>query len=291
MAEQNQLVTSTIAKSDDGTIQINFNFPWPIVTAEEKKVLDKEKEVVTVQGFRKGMAPIEKVRQAIPKEKLVEKILQNVLPKALSEAIGKFKITPALYPKFELISANDNETWQVRTTTCELPTVELGNYKKAIEQEAKSRVIWTPDKGKDAPKETSQQEKEEAVLKVLLSSVKINIPKILIEEEVNTKLSRLLEKIEKLGLSLDAYLNSIGKDVKSLREEYTKQAEESLKIELILNKIAAEENIQIKEKEIEETLKALTSGSQTQEVHPEQKQLIASVLKRREALAQLTKLV
>jgi hypothetical protein len=33
----------------------------------------------------------------------------------------------------------------------------------------------------------------------------------LIDEEVNSRLSKLLERIEKLGLTLESYLSSIGK--------------------------------------------------------------------------------
>jgi len=45
----------------------------------------------------------------------------------------------------------------------------------------------------------------------LLRNIKIEIPKLLIEEEVNTRLSQLLERIEKLGLDLEKYLQTIGK--------------------------------------------------------------------------------
>jgi FKBP-type peptidyl-prolyl cis-trans isomerase (trigger factor) len=287
----NQKITSTVAKEEDGTVQINFYIPWPTIKAEEDAVIEKEKENVTIEGFRKGRAPIEKVRQAIPKEQLIEKSLQNILPKALSEAITEYKITPALYPKFELVSANENETWQIRVTTCELPQVELGDYKKIIADEAKANAIWTPGKTKEEPKELSQEEKEDLVLKTLIKSINIVIPKILVEEEVNTKLSRLLERIEKLGLSLDAYLASIGKNPQSLREEYRNQAVDSLKIELILNRIAVDEKIEIKDQEIDEALKALNPNQKTTEIKGEQRQLIASVLKRREALLALTKLI
>src|SRR5258706_424878 len=88
------------------------------------------------------------------------------------------------------------------------------------------------------PDSIIQKEKEQIVLKTLIDNIKVSIPKLLIDDEVNHRLSDLLARIEKLGLNLDSYLASVGKTPQSLREEYERQVKDGVSLELILNKIA-----------------------------------------------------
>ena len=100
---------------------------------------------------------------------------------------------------------------EIRALTCELPKVTLGDYKKKL-------------KGKT----------EDELIKELTEVVKLEIPQMLIDEEVNERLSQLLSRIEKLGLQLEGYLKSVGKTVETLREEYQKQSKDAISLELIL---------------------------------------------------------
>jgi FKBP-type peptidyl-prolyl cis-trans isomerase (trigger factor) len=288
-------ITSNVARSSDGTIQINFIIPKKLAEKTQDTVIKELAKNIELPGFRKGKAPVSKVKKQVPKNTLIEQALNKILPQALADAIKVHKITPAIYPKIELISADDNKDWQVRATTCNLPDVNLGDYKKIIKGEIRAKSIWTPDKGgkKEEKRELSQAEKQNLVIDALLQNINVDIPDILIQEEVNSKLSKLLERIEKLGLDLDSYLASIGKTTESLREEYKKQANNSIKLELVLSKIAEEENIEVKEDEIKEVVKASGTSSGTSKIldSPEQKRIILSILRRRKALDYLANLI
>lgn len=275
-------ITSTVAKEEGGNIQITFTIPYSQVSAAQEKVIQEYAKEAEVPGFRKGNAPIEKVKEKIPHATLTEKSLASILPEALSSAINENKIKPAIYPKFELISANENEPWQVRAVTCELPLVVLPDYAKLI----KEGIIKTT-------KEISKEEKEQKAIKVLLDAVKINIPKLLISEEVDARLSQLLQRIEKLGLSLEGYLGSIGKTPDKLREEYELQAKNTITIELILNEVIKDHKIEVKESEVDEAIKAASADPKLAESlnTPEQRRFIQSVLARRAALDYLISLI
>ncbi len=274
-------ISSTIARTDDGTIQINFTIPWKNLEAGIEEAVEHMAPGVSIKGFRKGKAPKNKVRQHLGDEKLINHALQHLLPKVFSEAIREHQIKPALYPKFELMKAKKGEDWQVRATTAELPEVKVGDYKKLIEGELRAKSIAKPNQ-KDG--DLSQEQKEQIVIITLLEKIKVKLPKLLLDEEVNARLARLLERIEKLGLTLENYLASIKKTSQSLREEYQKQARDSITLELILNEIAQKESVQVTDKEIEETMK--TAGAQ-----PEQKSIIKAVLTRRKTLEKLANLV
>jgi len=289
--------SSVIARSDDGTIQITLFISYLDIEKSRKEVVDELGKEIDVQGFRKGKAPAEKIIEKIPQNTLIEKTISKLLPKAFSSAVKEHKITPSVYPKFEVIKATDGEDWQVRAFTCELPEIELGDYKKEIKGSSKAKVIWTPSSAKDLKdspdKEPTREEKEQEVLKILLEKVTVKIPKILTDEEVNSRLSRLLERIEKLGMNLESYLSSLGKTAEQLREEYRTQAESAIKLDFILTKIAENEGVKVTDTEIEAAIQASasTDPSLSEKLkNPDQKRLIETILKRRKVLDSLISL-
>ncbi|HEX6977403.1 MAG TPA: trigger factor [Patescibacteria group bacterium] len=270
-------ITSTVATTEDGSVQITFSIPKKVIEdAQEKIVLDYQKNT-TIAGFRKGNAPLEKVKAKIGEQELTEKCLAQILPLAYSEAVTANKIKPITYPKFELLSQGD--TWQVRATTALFPEIELGDYKKTVEGALRAASL---------KKELTKEEKEQKVISTLLETVKVKLPRLLIDEEVNTRLSSLLARIEKLGLNLDSYLASIGKTGEGLRNEYEKQVKEGITIELALNKIAENEAVEVSEKQVDDAIKA--TGVEAPQ-NPEQKLVVKSVLRRRAALDRLMALV
>lgn len=285
-------ITSVLARETDGNIQITFTIPFALVKKAQEETIAEMAKDIEVQGFRKGMAPLNKVAEKIPQNTLIEHSLSHILPRALAESINENKLRIAIYPKFELISAKDGEDWQIRGITCELPEINLGDYKKAITGSTRARNIIVP--GKEPAKELTKEEKEQTVIKALLDSVKVTIPKILIEEEVASRLSNLLGRLEKLGLALESYLASIGKTVDGIRTEYEAQSKDAISLDLILSKIAETEGLKVSEAEIDSALNMSTSSTNSKVENKEdlesRKRLIESILKRRQALDHLISL-
>lgn len=283
-------VNYTLARTDDGTIQINFLVPYTLVDEKRELALKEIGKELTVPGFRKGKAPLTKVAEHVNQDTVIQKTLGQILPEEVGRVIREEKLRPAIYPKFELTKALDNEPWEIRATTCELPEVKLGDYKKKIRDVAKSGSIWTPEKGdpKNAPQEKPEEkaQNEQKIIQALLEAVDVRIPKLLIDEEVNAKLSQLLDRIEKLGLNLDSYLASIGKNPQTIRSEYEAQAKSTIALDLILTEIAKEEKITVSDKEIDTALEAskVDSDMSKKAENPDQKRIITSILTRRKAL-------
>lgn len=282
-------ITFVVAREDNGNIQINFTIPFSEVKAAQSDVIKEFAKTTEIPGFRKGMAPLDKVADKIPENTLIEHSLSHLLPKALADSITENKLQIAIYPKFQLISAKEGEPWQIRGVTCELPKVELGDYKKIISGAKRASNLWTPDKGKpEDKKEPTKEEKEGLVIKTLLESVNVKVPQILIEEEADSRLSNLLGRLEKLGLALESYLTSIGKKAEDLRADYAKQAKEAISLDLILSKVAEEEKIKVDQKEIDVALTMSQVETKSDNSDPNEvenrNRMMESILKRRSAL-------
>ena len=273
-------ITSVMARESNGNIQITFTVPFVLIQKGQEEAVKEMAKDIEIPGFRKGTAPASRVREKIPQSKLIEHSLGHILPQALSEVIATQKLKIAIYPKFELIKSDDNEAWQIRGTTCELPEIELGDYKKIIAGALRADSIVVPGKEESHSAEASRGKKEQVVVKSLLENVKVNIPNILIEEEADSRLSNLLSRLEKLGLALETYLKQVGKKPEDLRAEYSTQAKEAISLDLILSKVAEAENVNVDQKEIDEALKI----GNVKDVSDERKRLIESILKRRMSL-------
>jgi len=283
-----------LAKSDDGTIQITYTIPIAEIKKTQETVAEELGKDIEVPGFRKGNAPLAKLIEHIPHDTLAQNTLNKILPMMFSDSIQKEGVKPATYPKFELISAEPDSDWQVRATTCEIPEIDLGDYKKQIKSLSSAQEIWTPDKGspEDKPKEPTRAEKETKVIQTLIESIKVTVPRVLIEEEANAKLSQLLERLEKLSLNLDSYLASVGKNPQTLRQEYELQAKNALALDLILNEVADKEEIKVPKSQVDEAIKNISvDTNQTNLDTPEQRRLIESIIRRKMALDSLVNLI
>lgn len=290
--ENDEKSLETIAKSDDGSVQITFSIPIEKINDEKEKAANELGKELEVPGFRKGSAPASKVIEKLGEQKILEHALSHILPKMFGSAVEKHKIKPNIYPKFEVLNSTDEKFLQVRANTCEIPKFDLGDYKEKIKGEGRSEKLWTPGKD-EGKKETSFDEKSQMVIKSLLENIKVSIPKMLVDDEVNGRLSRLLEKIDKLGLTLDSYLASIGKNVTTIREEYEKQSREAITLDLILTKIAAKEGLKVSEDEMKEAFKAASADKSLslENASVENKRIIELIMLRRKALEHLSNLI
>lgn len=283
-----------VAKEKDGTIQMTFTIPIKDINREAEKVLKEFAEKMEIPGFRKGNAPMSKVKENVSKNELIEHTLSHILPGYLAEALKEHKLKIAIYPKFQVLKSEADQDWQIRAMTAELPEIKLGKYKETIKGELSTTKIWTPEKGspKDQ-KEPTKANKEQLVINTLLKEVNLSVPKIIVDEEVNNRLSGLLQRVEQLGLSLDAYLSSMGKTADTLRAEYEKQAEEAIALDLILNEIAKEEKITVTDAEVKDSLEQIkkTNPNLPEDAIKQQERTLKAIARKRKTLEKLTSLV
>ena len=94
--------------------------------------------------------------------------------------------------------------------------------------------------------EKENQAKEKIRLKIvekIIDDLKIEMPEILTEVELDKILYRMESDITQMGLKFEDYLKHLNKTIPDLRKEFRVDAEKKAKLGLILNKIAADEKI------------------------------------------------
>lgn len=268
------------------TFEILATVPWEEIEKGRKAAIEDASQKIEVKGFRKGKAPENLVKEEVGQERLLEMTLQKILPDFYQNAVSKLGLRPILTPKVKLVSAKENEPWQIMFVSCEEPEVNLGNYKEELSKVKAVEKIWVPgkdDEKKDEKKEETKEEKVDRVIEWLIKNIKVEASDQLIEEEVSRKLSGLLEQTQKLGITIDQYLASVNKNVEQVKEEYRHSAEENLTLEFILGKIADAEKIEIKAEEIQKIIDN-AKNEEEKKAMGEQKYLMATLLRRQKTL-------
>lgn len=231
--------------------------PWADMQKGYAKALDAYAKNIELDGFRKGKAPVKLVEEKVGAQKLYEAALEYTLPEAYANAVQEKKLQPITQPHVSPKATEPNNDWVFDVEIAEAPQFELGDWRKIVKNAKPSPKIWTPQDGSVA-QEPSEDEKRsqhlQEILKALLDNIKFAVPELLIREEVNASLTRLLTQLEKLKVSLDDYMRSTGKSADMLRQEYASSALASLQLEFILARISAEAGIQVEEKELDDII-------------------------------------
>lgn len=91
---------------------------------------------------------------------------------------------------------------------------------------------------------------EENILQEVEKITTVEIPEILIQDELNRMLVSLQRRVADMGLLLEDYLKTQGKTLDQIKSEWRPQAEKNVRMELGLAEIARQENVNISDEEL-----------------------------------------
>lgn len=107
-------------------------------------------------------------------------------------------------------------------------------------------------------KEAKTAKENSLVDKVIEGSV-MDVPEPMIESEVNRMLNDFAQRMQMQGLSMDQYMQFTGLTSDKLREQMQPNAEKRIKTRLVLEAVAAAEDIQVTDEELEKELEQMAS--------------------------------
>jgi len=269
-------MASTLAKTQDGTLTLTITVPQKEVAKIREEIIADAVKQSTLPGFRKGMAPRKLVEEKLDKMQLQEDVLKQLLPQAYTEAVNEHKLKPIISPRVHIEKFEEDKEVVFSATTTELPEVTLGDYKKKVKEVTAKAKIVVPGKEQAGPN-------MDELMKAFLEGVKVTIPQILVESEVERLLAQLLDEIKSLGLSLDQYLASTHKTIEDLKKDYAARAVQDITFEFALQKLADEEKITVEQKELEEALSKAQSPEERANLE-KNIYLLATILRQQKTL-------
>lgn len=281
----------TLKKTDLGKNTLKF-----VVTVPKSQIKRKYEEIfnrfikqLEVPGFRKGKAPKDIAAKKINKEKIFQQTAKEIIPEIYQQLINQENLKPVINPKIKLLKAKEGEDWQIEITIAEKPKVTLPDYRKLIKEiksEKKKDDIWVPGKSEKKDKKKAKENKGKLLNKILdalAKNTQIEISDLIVETELERRLTQLLDDIQKIGLTVEAYLKSKNETIESIKNRFRKEIEDLYKLEMALEEIAEKEKVVVNQKEIETLLANIKDKKKQQEAR-KNSYFYASILRRQKTI-------
>ena len=103
---------------------------------------------------------------------------------------------------------------------------------------------------------------ENAAVEKAAENTTVEMPKALVENELDTQMERFAYQLQMSGYSMEQYAKMMGGDVSTMRNAFRPAAEKQAKISVTLEKIVEVEGLTVTDEEIEEEFKALAEQYQ-----------------------------
>ncbi len=145
-------------------------------------------------------------------------------------------------------------------------SMSLADYKKETEDKLRANM------------ELSSEDKlKEDVSKWVIENVKVDVPQVMLEREIDYLLKRMENGLRMYNMGLESYLNIVQKSMEDLRKEYEKEARDTVMLRLGLETIAKAEGIEATEKDIAEEIEESLKDQKDESVKNDYRKQLESV--------------
>ena len=109
----------------------------------------------------------------------------------------------------------------------------------------------------------NENEMKDAAIGKVVDANEVEIPAQMVQDEIDRMANELGQQLMYQGLKLEQYLEYVGKDMATFREELKPEAEKAVKTRILLMGIVEAENITVSQEEMEKELETMAAQYQT----------------------------
>lgn len=128
----------------------------------------------------------------------------------------------------------------------------LGDFANVEDFKTKLRENMRKEKERVA-----KDKKRVAIIDAILAKSTIDVPEIIVEQELLRMEEEFAHDVKRMGLTMDGYYKAVKKTKKELQKDWRPSAEKRAKTQLIVSKIAELENIEPGEEELKKEVAAV----------------------------------
>lgn len=197
--------------------------------------------------------------------------------------IGDYKSIKATKPAAKVITDEDIakvtddlfKRWKARQAVQPQPTPESNNQAVAagsLSFDGQNKVIDVPDDNfakaigavdlndlktklrtdlENEAKFNTEVDFEEGILQEVEKITTVDLPDVLVEDELNRMLVSLQRRVADMGLLLDDYLKNQGDTLEGIKGKWRPQAEKNVRMELGLAEIGKMENVDVTDQDVQ----------------------------------------
>ncbi|WP_169056867.1 trigger factor [Bacillus pumilus] len=144
----------------------------------------------------------------------------------------------------------------------ELPALD-DEFAKDVDEEVETLAELT-EKTKKRLEEAKENEAEgklrEELVEKASENAEVDIPQAMVDTELDRMMKEFEQRLQMQGMNLDLYFQFSGQDENALKEQMKEDAAKRVKSNLTLEAIAAAENLQVSDEEVEEELSKMAEA-------------------------------
>lgn len=144
----------------------------------------------------------------------------------------------------------------------ELPALD-DEFAKDVDEEVETLAELT-EKTKKRLEEAKENEAEGKLREELVAkaseNAEVDIPQAMVETELDRMMKEFEQRLQMQGMNLELYFQFSGQDEDALKEQMKEDAAKRVKSNLTLEAIAAAENLQVSDEEVEEELSKMAEA-------------------------------
>ncbi|MFS2246310.1 trigger factor [Bacillus sp. A31] len=144
----------------------------------------------------------------------------------------------------------------------ELPALD-DEFAKDADEEVETLAELT-EKTKKRLEEAKENEAEgklrEELVEKASENAEVDIPQAMVDTELDRMMKEFEQRLQMQGMNLDLYFQFSGQDENALKEQMKEDAAKRVKSNLTLEAIAAAENLQVSDEEVEEELSKMAEA-------------------------------
>ncbi len=234
-----------------------------IVEITDRRVADKDIVNIDFEGFVGGVAfeggKGENFDLTIGSNSFIDTFENQLIDKEIGEEVDVLVTFPEEYHQEALQGMP--ATFKVKINSIkakELPEVDddfakdvsdfetLSEYKDSIKADIADRK-----------KASNKKEMQEEVLTKLIEASSIELPEPMVDLEAENMSHEFAHRLQYQGLDIEQYFNYTGQNFASLKEAMKKEADNKIKVRLVLEGVSKAENLTISDEEYNEEVKKM----------------------------------
>ncbi len=100
----------------------------------------------------------------------------------------------------------------------------------------------------------AKYEEEEEAINTILDKTTVDVPRVMIDNEIDEYIKDLESRLSYQGMTLDMYMQLMGKELADIRKEYEERATKNIKTRLMLEAIFKAEDLEVTDEMVNEKL-------------------------------------
>lgn len=149
----------------------------------------------------------------------------------------------------------------------EIKVKQLPEIDDELIKDAEIKDVETVEAFKEYAKENLKAQKEAEVernfeneiLTKLVEGSKVEVPQVMIDDEVNSMLNDFAQRLAAQGIQLEQYLEMTGAKLDDFKAQMAPEAKAKCEVRLVLDKIAEVEKVEISDKDVEVEYEAIAN--------------------------------